>query len=450
MIAPAAAPITPAVPAAPTTRDAPRRRSPGVLRTELRRGAGPWAGAALAILVGVTMYTKAPQWQGRWAETTDVLRVAGLLLGGPLSIASGCWQGGRERRRGTAELRATLPRPPLRQALVAAAPAALWPAAGYAVGATGCLVATWPYASYGHPFATLMSADAVAVAALGVVGFVVGRLIPWRLTAPLLAVVTYAVLGIPAYGNGGLNWLDPAYQHTGSWERPVWWFGPASALWTGGLAATVLLAYAARHRLTLLIPLALAFAAAVPIARTGGAVWRHDPAATRPVCDHGSPQVCVSAVYGKLLPRLTEALAGTNARLRGVTGAPTRWIEGPARKGPHDATLLDLSREVAHGDLLDPAGYVSASVVSLPAMYCGKQPEHTGTGPSDAVVARSMEIGEAVTLWLAPDPEYRLLPGGGSERELARLKAKSPAQGRAFLARYLAADKCDPEKVPTP
>lgn len=452
MTAPAAAPVAPTPPAAPTTRDTPRRRSPGILRTELRRGSGPWAGAALAILVGVTMYTKALQWQGRWADTTDLLRVIGLLLGGPLSVAAGCWQGGRERRRGTAELRATLPRPALRQVLVAAAPAALWPAAGYAVGAAGCLMATWPYASSGHPFWTLTGADAVAVAALGAVGFVVGRLIPWRLAAPLLAVVTYVGLGVPGYGahDSGIRWLDPALQHSSSWERPVWWFGPASALWTGALAAAVLLAYAARRRLTLLVPLALAVAAAVPLARTGDEVWRDNPAAARPVCDHGSPQVCVAAVHGKLLPQVTKALAGTNAKLRGVPGAPTRWIEGPSHKGPHDGALTDLGHGVAHGDLLDPVGYAFSSLSSLRVLSCGKKTGHGAAAPSDAIVARSTDIDRAVSQWLAPNPAFPLLAGKSSSRELARLKAKSPAEARAYLARYLAADKCDPEKVPTP
>ncbi|MDV9193688.1 hypothetical protein R6L23_36700, partial [Streptomyces sp. SR27] len=80
------------------SRTEPRARVRAVSppRAELRRGLGPWTGAAVVLTVLVTMYGKAPGWQGRWADATNMLHVTAGLLAGPLALAAGCWQGGRE------------------------------------------------------------------------------------------------------------------------------------------------------------------------------------------------------------------------------------------------------------------------------------------------------------------------------------------------------------------
>ncbi|MYZ38923.1 hypothetical protein GT002_28410 [Streptomyces sp. SID4917] len=436
---------TPGTPDTPgtTSRTAPSLRRP--LRAELLRGVGPWAGTAVAVTIWVVMYSKVPQWQGRWTETTDLLRVVGLLLCGPVAAAAGCWQGGRERRRGTDELWMSFPRTRLRQALHALAPAALWPPAGYLVGASGCLLATWPYASGPPPFVSLIAADAVALAALGVLGFVAGRLIPWRLAAPVLGAVTYIALGLPAYTQWDIRWLDPATDHFYLWDRPVWWFGPASAVWTGGLAAAALLAYAARRRVLALLPLVLAFAAAVPIALAGEAVWRPDPEAARLVCDNsddGTPQVCVTAVDRKLLPATSAALAGTNAKLRGVPGAPTRWVDGRSHR-PEEVGLLTPADLAVRDRLPDPAYYANWAVGALFDDDCGRT-EFDAPGWEQASAIHS-----AVRQWLAPHPNSAP-PWPETVAHLKRLEAMNAEQGRAYLTRYLAADRCRADEVPVP
>ncbi|MEV6248415.1 hypothetical protein AB0M38_19765 [Streptomyces sp. NPDC051742] len=173
----------------PRTDGATPARAPSPLRTELRRGLGPWTGAAVAVTVLVTMYGKAPDWQGRWADATNMLHVVAGLLAGPLALAAGGWQGGRDRRRGTTDLWESVPRSPLRRLFVAVAPSALWPAAGLLLADAVCLLVTWPYVSAGRPYLELVAADAVAVAALGALGHVVGRVVRWRLTAPLVGIV---------------------------------------------------------------------------------------------------------------------------------------------------------------------------------------------------------------------------------------------------------------------
>nr|WP_063775882.1 hypothetical protein [Streptomyces odonnellii] len=410
------------------------------MRAELLRGAGPWSGVASALVIGVTMYFQPTGWQAHWVDTTDLLRSLALLLCGPLAVAAGCWQGGRERRRGTGELWGSVPRTRLRQVLMAVAPAVCWPVVGYLVAAAGCLLVAWPYTSGGRPFVSLIGADAVALGALGVLGFVAGRLVPWRLTAPVLAAVTYVGLAIPLYTDSPATWLNPAIQHSYRWDRPVWWFGPASAVWTGGLGLAALVAYAARHRALALLPLALAVAAAVPIARTGHAVWYPDSEAARLVCDDGTPQVCVTAVDRKLLPGTSAALAGLNAKLRGVPGAPARWIDGPygSDTRPGDVRLPTLAEPTVRG-----RSFTHEAAWRL-LDDCDRTASDTpGQERADA-------IGHAVTQWLAPRPDF-----GSSTRpevtvHLKRIHAMDTEQSRAYLARYLAADHCRPEIVPAP
>lgn len=444
----------------------PRPRHPA--RSEMVRGIGPWAGLVVAVVVGLGMYGNAASWQGRWGEATDLLRVTGIVFGGPLALAVGGLRGGRERRRGTVELLATTARSPLRRAVLVAAPVALWPAAGYLVVAAGTLLATWPYVSAGHPQPALVLADAVALASFGVLGFVVGRLVPWRLTAPLLAVGCYMTL-LSTYSDSPRSWLNPAALHEYDWDRPVWWFGPAAIVWTAGLATAALLALTARRRVVALLPLAAACAGAVVLVqtgdRTGDGPWRHDPAASRYVCDKGTPRVCVSRVDGALLPEVAAALAGLNAELRGVPGAPERWVSGPGAPGrgmramgggstvrdeapapdiePGDVELPSPYESAVRGRIPDPAGYARTAVAFLFSDTCSRAQF------ADPGFDRTSDINTAVQQWLAPARDFASY-GDGPRRQLKRLAAMDDEQSRAYLTRYLAADTCDPDEVPVP
>ncbi|MFZ4297250.1 hypothetical protein ACOZE3_04900 [Streptomyces cinereoruber] len=413
------------------------------LRAELRRGLGPWTGVAVLAVVLVTMYGKGG-WQGRWTDTTNLLHVAVGVFCVPLALAAGCWQGGRDRRRGTAELWESVPRPPLRRLLVAAAPSALWPAAGLLLADAVCLLATWPYVSAGRPFLELLAADAVALAASGALGHIVGRLVRWRLAAPLLGIVGYVGLLLLAYAEGPVRWLGPSGEHVYFWDRPVWWYAPASIAWAAGLALAALLAHGLRPALLrplALVPLAVAVAAASLILRLpqDEGPWRPDPALARPVCDDGTPQVCVTAVDAKLLPEVSAALAPLNARLKGLPGAPVRWVTGPdGATRPGDVELPDPWWDTVRGRLTRPDLYLNSAVTWLFSDTCSPN------------AASASVVHLAVTEWLAPTPEDYGPATTDAQQYIDRLRAKSPAEQRAYLIRYMAADSCDPDEVPVP
>ncbi|MFF0485133.1 hypothetical protein [Streptomyces sp. NPDC004435] len=425
------------------------RPAPGPLRTELRRGLGPWTGAAIMATILVTMYSKAPEWQIRWQDAENLLHPLAGLLCGPLAMAAGCLQGGRDRRLGAGELWASVPRSPLRRLLVAAAPSALWPAAAVLAGDAVVLLAVWPYASWGRPAIAPLLADAVAVGAMGLVGHVVGRVVRWRLMAPLLAVAGYVGFAYGDFTASSWRWLLPSAQFSAAEYRQVWWYAPASAAWTAGLALACFLAYglrSSRKRLLALVPLVVAVGAAAAILRlpADNGPWRIDPAAVRPVCADGAPRVCVIALDARLLPSLVETLEPVNERLRGLPGAPARWAVGRMAEQPGDVPLWDVGQDVVRNRIGDPVLYRNHAVMQLFSEECR---EGELAGPH---AERTMDINHAVVEWLAPSPPGYGADVPGARAHLDRLRAKSPAEQRAYLVRYLAASGCRPDEVPVP
>ncbi|WP_346174920.1 hypothetical protein [Streptomyces cuspidosporus] len=444
----AAEPLSPAgAPRRPGHAHSPRRARP--LLTELRRGAGLPAGAATLAVLLFTMYTKADDWLSGWTETANMLRVAGLVLGAPLAAAVACWQGGRERRRRTEELLATVARPPLRQALLAAAPAVVWPVAGYLLTAVVCLAWTWQYAGGDGPHLSLIVADATGIGSLAALGFVVGRVVPWRLAPPVVALVMYNVELLLSNQESGVSWLSPGKEHVSTWGRPVWWFGPVSMVWTAGLAAAALLAYAARRRARALAlaPLAAAATAAVLLAQTGDGLWRPDPANEALVCDEGTPRVCATRVHSRMLPDASRALAGLTAKLRDVPNAPARIVEAPvdtqARRA--DAALTGWDMYFRRNRIAEPEMFAANAALGATARHC--------RGVSDA--DRYSDLSEAVAEWLAPMPRPENVPRGETEpgftRTLKRLKTMPDGERTRWLGEYFAAARsCRLNEVSAP
>ncbi|MFE3168376.1 hypothetical protein [Streptomyces sp. NPDC059224] len=423
------------------------------LLAEARRGFAPWAGLTVLLTLGVALAASAGRWQGGWAETATELHDA-VLITVPAAAAAGCWQGGRERRRRTRELWDTAVRPPLARFLVSVLPMALWVAAGYLAAAGLALLATWPYAQGAlgdGPRLARLPFDAFVTGAAVPAGQVAGRVVPSRLTAPLLAVAGYLGLGVPAAtGSGSGRYLDPALAVVET-SVPVWWQPVTAAVWAGGLAGAAVLAYAARRRWTALLPLAAATAAAVLLIRTGDGLWRTDPLALRQVCDtSGTPAVCVDARYAGALPQLTEALSGVTGRLAGVRNLPVRWVDrygGPRAGEAGLPSLTPLGWSFARGRLTDPAEFAWEAVGAL---------QVRGDCPDELTDRRIVLADDAVVDYLAPLPARRhlddLAPRAERAARLAaraRLAAMGAPERRAWLSAYFAGRaNCDPSGVP--
>ncbi|MFE0630475.1 hypothetical protein ACFW3D_26345 [Streptomyces sp. NPDC058864] len=427
-------------PAAPRAQRVPRAR-----RTELLRGPGPWTGAVLAVTVIVAVLARRYSLFDTWTTTQAALRGAGLLLGGPLALAAGCWQGGRERRRGTGDLLASAARSPLSRALTAALPSMVWPVLGHLAATAVCLGVLLPYASYGHPAWDLAAADAVALGAMGALGFAAGRALPWRFTAPLLAIAGYLLLAIGAYAESGAALLSPAYAGPGG-DVAVWWAAPVAAVWYAGPAAAALLAGHARRRVLAVLPLVVAVAAASVLYRSGDGVWRPDPAASALVCDEGTPAVCVRAVHGSALPAVRAVVDRIDARLDGVPGAPVRYREGGTGGAiPAGEVRFELYAGVFRGRLGDDGmlyrDFVYAVTSTVP---CERERTDTRAYANEYAAQEWLRLGRPL---FPADRAGNRLARAAAER----LRAMTPDDRRAWLGRYLAGVRaCDTGAVPAP
>ncbi|MGW3203387.1 hypothetical protein [Streptomyces sp. NPDC001135] len=435
-------------------RKAPKakRRTPHPVRAEAVRGFAPFAGAVVVVALGVMLVRTADRWQGDWGATAARVHDA-LLMVMPLGAAAGCWQGGRERRRRTEELWGTAVRPPLVRFLAAALPLTAWVTAGYLVAVAAALLATQPYALGDRPHLGLLPGDTVALASAVLFGHVAGRVLPTRLAAPLLAVAGYAGLGVITIGSPGYSTpLSPALP-IGDDELPVWWQPVAMAGWTGGVALAVVLAYAARRRVTALLPLAAAVAAGTLLVQNGDAPWHRDPLSRRQVCDTSTtPAVCVNARYGKLLPQVKAAVSGITGKLEGVRNLPVRWADGPDGRHHDEAQLpivTPVGWAVVRGRLTDPREYAWEAAAAL-----GRHGE--------CADRRVRELDELVEHYLAPSPaesHFDDLDASGSKTSRAELRGRVAARAhlasmgeqerRAWLSAYFAtADSCDVTGVP--
>ncbi|WP_225813168.1 hypothetical protein [Streptomyces spinosus] len=437
------------------TEPAAAQRAPHPLRAEWVRGFAPWAGAAVLLTTGVTLWAKADQWQGGWSETAGQAHSV-MLIALPLAAAAGCRHGGRERRRRTEELWGTTVRPPLARLLAAALPVAVWVALGYLLTAALAQLATWPYAQGDHPHLTLLPGDTAAMAAGALTGHVVGRAVPTRLAAPLLAMAGYVGLGmVTADRSAPGRVLSPTVGPLGV-GLPVWWQPWAMAVWTGGLAVTAVLAYAARRRVTALLPLAAALAAGTLLVQTGNGLWHADPIARRQVCDTSlTPAVCVNARYAGMLPQVRDALAGITGKLRGVRNLPVRWADHGGAPHAGEAQLpgiTPLGWSAVRGRLTDPEQFAWEAVAALEGYDC---PEGPATAPE-------LRADDAVEYYLAPTSAQKGIDEDDARGDAARradLRERRAARARLagtdertrreWLSAYFAARAdCDAEGVP--
>ncbi|MEV5797035.1 hypothetical protein [Streptomyces collinus] len=424
------------------------------LRAEAVRGFAPIAGAAVVLTLGVLLVGSSAHWQGGWAETAAQLHNS-VLVSVPLAAAAGCWQGGRERRRRTEELWGTVVRTPLVRFLASALPVAFWTAAGHLVAAALAMLATWPYAQGDRPRFGTVPGDAVAVAAAALLGHVVGRAVPTRLAAPLLAIAGYVGLGVLASADPGLAGpLDPAFPIMDT-DVPVWWQPLAMAGWTAGLALAAALGSAARRRATALLPLAAAVAAATVLVQAGDGLWHEDPAAHRQVCDTSTtPAICVEARYAGMLPQIGEALSGITGRLKGVRNLPARWED--VNHEPRDPEaqlpmLTPLGWSVVRGRLTDPRQYAWEAAAALE-----RRPECLHP------TRRMLVADDAVESYLAPSPlqdDTDAWDAKGSAEQRAQARSRKAARARLrtmddqdrreWLSAYFAtAGTCDVKGVP--
>lgn len=330
----------------PTTRS--------VLRTEVLRSAAPVAAVTTLVLGALMMYSEASGfggWPGRWMPFAASIRNSFLVLA-PVVVAIGAWQAGRERRRRIREQLAATARPGWQPLVTTWAAVTLGATAGLLViiAAGAALVA--PVATYaGGGWWWVLAVAVPALAAMSALGVALGRAVPFRLTAPVAAIVTYSLM-VYAHDDAGrlygAEWLAPILARFGGGDtRFDWQLSFQQGLWFVGLAATVLVLGGARRKWVALMPAAVAAAGAVPL--LGGSPYptvQLNPAARERVCTDDEPEVCVTRRDAFLLDDVTGPAREFLARFDGVPGAPTRAVSTWADGGSYEtAVILNLDQQ---------------------------------------------------------------------------------------------------------
>ena len=420
------------------------------LRIELLRSAAPAASIGVLAGGGLTLYSMAGDWAGwvgRWMPFAASVRMS-LFVIGAITVACAAWQGGREHRRRIGDQLASTARPQWQPVLVGWAGVTLGATAALAllVAIGAALVA--PVATYaGGGWWWVLAVSIPGLAALSALGFAAGRLVPFRLTAPVVGIGTYLLMvgAIDTSTLGGVRWLAPVLSQ---YDAPGYMLsGTLSALqtlWFAGLTATALVVVAARRRWLAFVPAAVAVAAGSALMVEPVETWQPDPAAAERVCADDAPNVCVSRLNSFTLDEVAAAVQPVMERWENIPGPPPRTEDnvmqmvGHAIRGyverPDDAVLeVDFhSGMTLTGRIAEP--YDGMSLFSWwPDVGC----------VDDSAFERHQLVFEVTAAWGSGTPAWAW-PGADRLAALEQLEAMPiDAQREWFAAAIEAARACN-------
>lgn len=375
------------------------RRIAGI---ELRRSAAPWMGVLIAA-VAWALTGDPERWDGLWMATV-LVQYSNLQLLWPLVLAAGAWQGRRDRAARVTELLAATPRPGASRMAPLAVVLTVCLVGGYLLSlpdGLGHAVLTASYQPPGWYWPLLVGV--LGIAAAGMLGLGLGRLMPSRLTAPLLGfgglvlVITPQILWEDT-GSRALLLLPGYLGFTDEYSTVDWRGIVGQAAWLVALTATgwVLLANRTRRgRLLAVLPAALGLAVALSVLPPIDRVAPRDPRAVELVCADGAPRVCVTRLYEPILPQLVGPARLALAQLARLPDPPTAVVQETALFGAyvkqrHDTVHLDLT-VVSDGTLIAGPGSMEDTILEGAGTWnCGGADDDTWTHIEAARVASGL------------------------------------------------------------
>lgn len=442
-----------------------------LLRIELRRNTSFVLLPVVALLWLVSPIARHLEPIALWPDRSVDIQSTALALC-PFTAGIGAWTAGRETRRGAVDLLGTTPRTASTRCLVALAATALWAVLGYVVGTILMLVITSGQATWGHPVVLPLVDGLVAVVAAAALGFALGRVLPGRFTAPLVAVGLLGLLALAAqaaFGHVLLGALSPAYP---SINLNVSVFFPirsdlvllqilaALGVLIAGVGLTVGHAGARRAGVAVAAAGILVLGAAAGLVTSGhrdaqGAVVVpaldrvavQRPVAFTPVCGGGPVPVCVHPAYDAKLSVLDTAINRLAAPLVGTPGLPVRVEEGPIYHLQDvttygDPPVLRIPAAFIQGDTLGAEATSVSDIIALGLV------ERVGEQPFQATPAQRA-IARYLVRQAGADADPVLLPTDSGIRAAAdHLAALSPGDRHAWLAAHIAAIRAGAGELP--
>ncbi|MBM2618562.1 hypothetical protein JIG36_23685 [Actinoplanes sp. LDG1-06] len=392
-----------------------------ILLIELRRSTVLWAALTMLASGTAMLYSARQRWTSGWMILALDQRWYLPFLAG-IALAAGAAQGRRERRSRVEELFAGMPRPRFQQVvpvLIAYGISMVLAYAGATALAALWILGTAHYLPVGA-FLGVVAVGAVAVLAGSWFGLAAGRLLPYVVTAPALAILSLAsplavpgregwvsALLFPAHGLGSGTDFDTIQAR----------FSIGQLLYLTGLAAGAALLFA-RTRWPALLPPLLGTALAALVLQGGAAFVRDpiDPVARSLVCTPDAPTVCVARVHSGVLDEVAPPARAALATLSRLPGAPTRAVEAGLVPRSADTLLIPLAID-DNGHALG-TGRLAENLGVLPFPCPADSP-----GPDTTVV-------DAASAWLLGTPD-----ASAQAHELSKLSDQEAAARVAAVRR---------------
>lgn len=386
---------------------------------------------------------------------------------GPFVAGVAAWMAAREHRRDIGDLLTGTPYPRLMRWLATWVATIGWAVLSYAAVAAAMFAITTRQASWGHPVVWPVLSGLTSLLACAVLGFVAGRLLPGRFTAPLAAIGVFVTMAASmewALTGHWLGRLSPIYPSIR--ESPFFPTDPSLAVaqivcylgvmtTAGGLPALSVRDAAPTMRRggvaaatvgALLIAAATLLVYRSPVGDLGRTT-QHPPKAVlayTPVCATDPLPICVHPAFRAELPALETALAPIAAPLTGTPAMPSGITQ--ARPGPPDTSMhgaggtalaLGFGNFELHGNTITPdlarsylqTRFALALVTAPPYTNAPAKP-----GPAQRAVARYLLHQAADT----PDP-HLLPPSPPDDAAAQRLAALGPRSRQAWFADHAAA-----------
>lgn len=429
-----------------------------VLAVELRRGAAPLLTVTL-LLVGVGLQlgrlpevTHYNSWSTGWGAVANYLNGITIILG-PVAGTVTAWVGGRERRLRVTELLAVTARPSWYRHATTVSALGVSTLAGFV------LVASFAAAG-AAPTSAFYRGDwgwAVVLSALGVLtcaawGWAAGRVVSFRLTAPLVGVVLYVGNGVLAYLSGTWHQLAPvANLKFGDYARFLPAVVPLLVVWFLALAGAALLPVVARRRRWVAVPLLAAVLSGSLLTQIDSrdSTWpswtEADPQGLRQVCTDDAPVVCVTQAHAGMLEQVTPVARDLLAAVRPLTGLSRAQENGLADPSPDVLPLADLGTSglMFRPGLWNVDDIRGQAVAGVVALDC--DPEEHPENSADETFWRAPAVAAGVLL--PHDPAVLTATFGpldAADASVVRALLAEPVAARAWMDRYrTAASACD-------
>lgn len=429
-----------------------------VLKMELRRGAAPLLTIAL-LLVGVGLQlgrlpavTHYNSWSTGWGAVANYLNGVTIILG-PIAGTVAAWVGGRERRLKVSELLAVTARPVWRRHTTTLAAVGIGTLAGFV------LVALFAAAGAG-PTAAFYRGDwgwAIVLSALGVLtcaawGWAAGRVVPFRLIAPLVGIVLYVGNGVMAYLSGTWHQLAPvANLEFYDYARFLPAVVPLLVIWLLALTGAAVVPVMARRRGWVAVPLTAAvlsgaFLTQIDSRESTWPSWtRADPQALQQVCTKDAPVVCVTKAHSGMLRQVTPVARDLLASVQPLTGLTRVQEVSRENPDPDALPLADLSTSglMFSRGLWNVDDIRGQTIAGLTALTC--DPGDLPDSSTDDTIWRAPAFAAALLLPQEPAAVATTfgLPDPADASKVTALRA-DPVAARTWMDHYrAAAAACD-------